>query len=105
MNKKTETQDNEGTDEFHLVMQPDADTLSITTSEVDQAESAKAQSMREFDDSKIRVMGHKDVPMDVRSSRGKPSQLVNLDNLYIVPGMNVRLDTPEWNDQDRKSVV
>ena len=38
MSKKAETQDNEGTDEFHLVMQPDADTLSITTSEVDQAE-------------------------------------------------------------------
>lgn len=98
MSKKAETQDNQVTDEFHLVMQPDADTLSITTSEVDQSESAKAQTMREFDDSKIRVMGHKDVPMDIRSSRGKPSQLVLLDNLYIVPGMNVRLDTPEWND-------
>lgn len=98
MSKKAETQDNEGTDELHLVMQPDADTLSITTSEFEQAESAKAQSMREFDDSKIRVMGHKDVPMDIRSSRGKPSQLVLLDNLYIVPGMNVRLDTPEWDD-------
>ncbi|MEQ6436255.1 hypothetical protein V8Z74_14670 [Comamonas sp. w2-DMI] len=86
-----------GDEQVQLVLQPDlTDVVAVSTSEVDQLESDKAQKMLDFDDSTIRVLGHNEVPVIMRSTRLKAPLSVSLNDLYIVPGMNPRLDTEEW---------
>lgn len=85
-------------EQVQLFLQPDlSNVVAVTTSEVDQIDSAKAQKMLDFDDSGIRVLNHSDIPVIMRSTRLKAPLSVALNDLYIVPGMNPRLDTEEWN--------
>ena len=93
-----EKQVNETTQEdaLRIVQQPNADIVFATPSDIEQFDSEKAREIAEFDDSKIKILGHRDFSMEVRSERGKANQTVRIENFYIVPGLNARLKTPEW---------
>ncbi|QXW20360.1 hypothetical protein KXJ72_17490 (plasmid) [Comamonas aquatica] len=93
-----ETTNTPATDEnaVSLAMKPGPDVLVLSTSEVDLNESDKAIATREFDDSTLRIMTVRDLPPELRQSRGRASQLIPVGDLYVVPGMNARLPTPEW---------
>lgn len=80
-----------------FLQQDQTDVVTVSTSEIDQMESPKAQKMLDFDDSAIRVLGHNEIPVLMRSTRLKAPLSVALNDLHIVPGMNPRFDTEEWN--------
>ena len=85
-------------DQMQIMMQPDADTVLVAESDLAGLDSPKALAIADFDDSKIKILGHREIPMAMRSQRGKAGIVALLENLYVVPGLNARLPTQEWED-------
>ncbi|RGE41342.1 hypothetical protein DZC30_18715 [Comamonas testosteroni] len=85
-------------DKVSILQQPSADIVFATPSDILEFDSEKAREIAAFDDSRIKILGHREISMEIRGERGKANPSVNLENFYIVPGLNGRLKTPEWED-------
>lgn len=85
-------------DSLAVVMAPDLPHIAVTPSEVEAFNSESAGAMREFDDSQVPIMPFNSFPIELRSSRGKSNLLVKYEDLHVVPGLNFRLPTAEWEE-------
>lgn len=85
-------------DALMLQMRPSADTVLLTDDELSEIDSDKAEKMKNFDDSKVKILNNQDFPIDIRGSRNRATQAVALENFYIVEGLNVRLNTSSWSE-------
>ena len=83
-------------DQLCIVQQPSADIVFATPSDIREFDSEKGREIANFDDSKIKILGHREVSMEVRGARGKANPTILLEHFYIIPGLNARLKTPEW---------
>lgn len=83
-------------DQLCIVQQPEVLTLFLQLRPTSENLIPKGQEIANFDDSKIKILGHREVSMEVRGARGKANPTILLEHFYINPGLNARLKTPEW---------
>ncbi|KGG87397.1 hypothetical protein P245_20250 [Comamonas thiooxydans] len=85
-------------DQVQIAQQPSADIVFATPSDIEAFDSEKARAIAEFDDSRIKILSNREVSVTVRGERGKANPSIRLENFFIVPGLNARLQTQEWED-------
>lgn len=85
-------------DQVLIAQQPSPDIVFATPSDVEAFDSEKARAIAEFDDSRIKILSNREVSVTVRGERGKANPSIRLENFFIVPGLNARLQTQEWEE-------